>query len=571
MLVHGGLDDTTLCRIHLNLAADYSTGRTDDAIEHVQLSIALAKKINLPLLLGKALNNYGIALKNQTRYADALGVLQRAVQIKDSIGDAAGAAQTMTVIGDLYYRQGQFDAALESAKHALHLLGDAPDPKVLAGIYNAYGDSYRGLAQLDSSIHYYNRGLKAAEEGGAAVAYGAATNGLGLNYFDKGEFAESAKYYEMSLELGRMLEREDAIAISMLNAGSAYGMMGATDKGVRYLKEAITRARGMKNMHVEYEGCKSLAEILGRAGRYEEAFAYQNTLQAIGDSIKQLENRKLVAEYQTKFETQQKEKEIEVLNLDKKVQAEALAKEQLRRNVLVGGLVVVLVFAIVFFFQRNRIKKGKRLSDELLLNILPEETANELKAKGSAEAKLFDEVTVLFTDFKDFTRVAEQLSPQALVAEIDHCFKAFDGIVGKYGIEKIKTIGDAYMAAGGLPVVNTTNAIDVVSAALDIQRFIVEYRSERQSRGQVGFDIRIGIHTGPVVAGIVGLKKFAYDIWGDTVNTASRMESSGEPGKVNISGTTYELVKDRFACVHRGKIQAKNKGEIDMYFVEGMR
>jgi len=173
----------------------------------------------------------------------------------------------------------------------------------------------------------------------------------------------------------------------------------------------------------------------------------------------------------------------------------------------------------------------------------------------------------MFTDFKNFTRISEKLSPSELVAEIHYCFKAFDHIISKRNIEKIKTIGDSYMCAGGLPVANKTNATDVVKAALEIQQFIREHFHQRMKEGKEPFEIRIGVHTGPVVAGIVGVKKFAYDIWGDTVNLAARMESSGEAGKINISGTTYELVKDKFQCTYRGKIQAKNKGEVDMYFV----
>ncbi len=210
----------------------------------------------------------------------------------------------------------------------------------------------------------------------------------------------------------------------------------------------------------------------------------------------------------------------------------------------------------------------KKKSDDLLLNILPEEVAEELKAKGSAAAKQFDEVTVMFTDFKDFTHISEKLTPSELVAEIHTCFKAFDVIVSNYGIEKIKTIGDSYMCAGGLPIANKTNAVDVVSAAMEIQQFMQEHLQQRKAEGREPFEIRIGIHTGPVVAGIVGVKKFAYDIWGDTVNIASRMETSGEAGKVNISGSTYKLVQEKFICIYRGKIQAKNKGEIDMYFVQ---
>jgi class 3 adenylate cyclase len=202
------------------------------------------------------------------------------------------------------------------------------------------------------------------------------------------------------------------------------------------------------------------------------------------------------------------------------------------------------------------------------LNILPAEVAEELKEKGHADAKQFDEVTVLFTDFKGFTAIAERLSPQDLVKDIDLCFKEFDRITEKYGIEKIKTIGDSYMCAGGLPVENLTNSRDTVNAALEIRDFMLAQKRIREAQGGSFFEIRIGIHTGPVVAGIVGVKKFAYDIWGDTVNIASRMESSGEPGKVNISGSTYELIKESFTCLHRGKIDAKHKGMIDMYFVE---
>lgn len=218
--------------------------------------------------------------------------------------------------------------------------------------------------------------------------------------------------------------------------------------------------------------------------------------------------------------------------------------------------------------QYQEIEKEKQISENLLLNILPAEVAEELKAKGSADAKQFDEVTVLFTDFKDFTKLSEKMTAKELVEEINTCFMAFDKIMETHGIEKIKTIGDSYMCAGGLPVANTTHAEDVVSAGLEIQKFILNRMDERTSSGKEPFQIRIGIHTGPVVAGIVGIKKFAYDIWGDTVNTASRMESSGEVGKVNISSSTYELIKDKFKCTARGKVIAKNKVEMEMYFVE---
>jgi adenylate cyclase len=214
--------------------------------------------------------------------------------------------------------------------------------------------------------------------------------------------------------------------------------------------------------------------------------------------------------------------------------------------------------------QHEELKAEKKKSDDLLLNILPEEVAEELKQKGFAEAKLYDNVSVVFTDFVDFTKRSEVLTPSELVAEINHCFKAFDNITMKYGLEKIKTIGDAYMAVAGLPMSDEHHAENAVRAALEIRDFMVE----RIAANPQSFTIRIGLHSGSVVAGIVGVKKFAYDIWGDTVNTAARMEQHGEAGKINISEATYHLTQGKFEFSHRGEIEAKNKGKMKMYFVE---
>ncbi|MBV6404907.1 MAG: hypothetical protein IT228_00350 [Flavobacteriales bacterium] len=217
--------------------------------------------------------------------------------------------------------------------------------------------------------------------------------------------------------------------------------------------------------------------------------------------------------------------------------------------------------------QSREIEHQKGRIEDLLLNILPKEVSEELKDKGSATARRHEAVTVLFTDMKGFTRAAENMSPEELVNELDECFIRFDEITVRYGIEKIKTIGDSYMCAAGVPVADPHHAVKCVLAALEVRDLMDEWRRQREAKGKAPWSLRIGVHSGPVVAGVVGRRKFAYDIWGDTVNTASRMESSGEPGEVNISGSTYLLVKDRFECVHRGRVEAKNKGAIDMYFV----
>ena len=213
--------------------------------------------------------------------------------------------------------------------------------------------------------------------------------------------------------------------------------------------------------------------------------------------------------------------------------------------------------------------REKEKSDNLLLNILPKQTADELKNQGYTNARSYDSASVLFTDFVGFTTLSEKLDTEDMVEKLNFCFKGFDDIMVEYGLEKIKTIGDSYMCAGGIPTTCDDHPEKVVSAALDMIKFMKEFNSTQLGEGQSQWHIRIGVHTGPLIAGVVGKMKFAYDIWGDTVNVASRMESSGASDRVNISDRTHSLVQDKFTCVHRGKIPAKNKGDIDMYFVEG--
>jgi len=213
----------------------------------------------------------------------------------------------------------------------------------------------------------------------------------------------------------------------------------------------------------------------------------------------------------------------------------------------------------------------KQKSDKLLLNILPSETAEELKNTGTAKAKHYDSVSVIFTDFKDFTAISEKMNANELVKELHYCFSAFDVIIRKHNIEKIKTIGDSYMCAAGLPVENKTHPYDAINAALEIRAFMNNYKKEKIAKGETYFDLRLGIHSGPVVSGIVGVNKFAYDIWGSTVNTASRLETSCEPGKINISQHLYELIKDKYDCTLRGNLAVKGLGKIPMYFVDGLK
>jgi class 3 adenylate cyclase len=280
------------------------------------------------------------------------------------------------------------------------------------------------------------------------------------------------------------------------------------------------------------------------------------------------------------------QQEREIQSQKRRVAEAELAQEksEAMRNILLLAVAFVLLLATLFYFRfrakrrmadelthKNRlIEEEQKRSNTLLLNILPPAIADELKARNKVAARKYEQATVMFVDFKGFTNVAEQLSPERLVEELDLCFSNFDRIISQYKIEKIKTVGDAYICASGLSDMNASPS-DMVKAALEIQDFLLGLKAERLGQGLPFFEARVGIHIGAVVAGVVGAKKFAYDIWGDTVNTAARMEEACDPGRVNVSEDAYWLTKYEFEWQHRGKIAAKNKGTMDMYYVTGIK
>lgn len=265
--------------------------------------------------------------------------------------------------------------------------------------------------------------------------------------------------------------------------------------------------------------------------------------------------------------------EVDITNLKKK--EEELNRQNQRMKIIMENLEKA---NRLLEDQKKEISRQKELlqeeqakTEKLLLNMFPLEIAKQLKNKGTAVTRYYKMVTVMFADFKDFTRISKTLDPKDLVNILDSYFAKFDEIIGRHYLEKIKTIGDAYMAAGGLPLRNKSNPFDAVLAALEIQDFMNKLNDSKAIQNLPIWELRIGIHTGPVVAGVIGRKKFLYDIWGETVNIASRMEEAGHMGMVNISEATYEHIKEYFECIYRGKIEAKNIGKIDMYFVTRLK
>ena len=549
------------------------------------------------------LTQYYLSIGN---FQQALKSIQLAIEISKEMNYKKGEALSLAQLGDMYRDNDENAQALENYQNALSILNETKDTNDLFNVLAAVGGFYYTLHNVDKALEYYNKLIAICNsKKGINHNIGSVYKWIGLVYRDNNYYENSILYFKKSLSVFDSTKNKEQVIDVLNESGTVYNKQGYFVKAIEYHLKSLKIAEELKSeseiawchhlLAQDYFGQKNYwtakeysrraiavlkkqidikqisesellaSQIDSASGNGTDAYEHYKQYVLFSNKLKGDEIHK--AAQKEKFQNESDKQNAEQEKKDAVAKAE-LRKQKLVRNGFIGGFAAMVLFAGIFFAQRNKIKKGKKRSDELLLNILPEEVAEELKAKGSAEAKQFDEVTVMFTDFKGFTQISERLSAKELVAEIHTCFKAFDNIITKHNIEKIKTIGDSYMCAGGLPVINKTNANDVVKAALEIKHFMKLHSEQRIIEDKEIFEIRIGIHTGPVVAGIVGVRKFAYDIWGNTVNIASRMESSGEAGKVNISGSTYELVKDKFNCVHRGKIQAKNKGEIDMYFVE---
>ncbi|RPI66628.1 MAG: adenylate/guanylate cyclase domain-containing protein, partial [Ignavibacteriae bacterium] len=303
------------------------------------------------------------------------------------------------------------------------------------------------------------------------------------------------------------------------------------------------------------EAERILYEIYRRQGDHQQALHFLEQYTRDHDSLQDKENLANMSMSQALYEFQRKE--------------EALIMEEGRKRqivIVVAVLTFILVIVTLLFYRS--LSKQKSKTDALLENILPREAIAELKRSGVVTPRTHHNVTIMFCDVKDFTLIAEQLPPDDLISLLDHYFRTFDKIIADHRLEKIKTIGDAYMAAGGLHDQSLNYAEQCVLAAQEMLRFISGSADELHTKYGYAFDFRIGMHTGSVVSGIVGRDKYAYDIWGDAVNTAARIEQASEVGMINLSGSTYEMIKGRFTCTHRGGISVKNKGEVEMYFLD---
>ncbi len=561
------------------------------------------------------LSNIGVIYTNLRAYNDALEYYEQALALRQKEGKSQEIANAYNHIAANYFLSQDYERALRNVQKAVEQAkrADAKDVlldsyRILSDIYEAegnlqeYGNYNRLQAELRAEIEA-ERNQKEKELLNTRNFIQQLEDKLRLSISqqelekEKAERAEQEK--QLAQERAEKAEKERALAENQRKLAITRAQKLEQDRQLARARaekaekeRALARARAQqlenerKIARLNEEKAKDEAEKARQAKELAEYRALQ--AEEAQERLREQQKRRnqlyifstiiaflmLITGFILFFLYKNRQKNRMLRTQNKKIQEQNHSLEQQKveieeqRDDLIELNEEIKQQKEEIESQRDAISIERKKSDDLLLNILPLETAKELKETGHATPRFYEMVSVLFTDFKGFTFIAAELSAEEVVKELDFCFNGFDEIIEKHRLEKIKTIGDAYMCAGGVPLANKTNPIDAVKAGLEIQNFMQELNQEKRSKGQSIWELRLGIHTGSLVTGVIGKKKFAYDIWGDAVNVASRLESSGEVGKVNISGATYELVKDHFQCQYRGKLPAKNKGEIDMYFVE---
>jgi adenylate cyclase len=600
-------------------------GNIDAAIEHHRKALEIRKTLQSPGAVASQYNNLGTAFESAGRFDEALNAFKDALSIAVQIKDTARMARLYLNMGGLYEEMGSYPEAYEQVNLARAIFDARGDREALAKTYPLLGHIRFELEMYEEASRWYHEALYLREALTEEEGVAEALSDLG-NCLDEMQNRDSSlvavEHYQRALKIYEKMNDQRGIAVVCNNLGTAYKHLEQYGKAMQNLQRSLGIRRTLGDQMGLMEVYNSIGDVVFGQEKYDEALSYtekyfqiaqtlgdkkfeqkgykdfSKIYAALGDFPRAYDYRVRYDElrYQRLSEARDKDfnrKEARAIEEQRRRDAERqiaeialrdakIARSNIFRNALIGGALLLLIM-VGMLFNRNRlraqtnkqlaaknraIERERERADGLLRNILPDKAAEELKLHNSVTPTRYESVTVMFTDFQGFTKVAELVPPEDLIAELDECFRLFDSIVERYGLEKIKTIGDSYMCAGGLPTPTEDHAEAMVRAAIEMQHGLAALMVEKEKEGKPVFVMRIGIHTGPVVAGVVGSHKFAYDIWGDTVNTAARLEQGSEAGKINVSNTTHARIKDLFQCTYRGRFSAKNKGEIDMYFVE---
>ncbi len=542
-------------------------------------------------------NGFGILWANLGDYAKGLDSFDSSEELFSNLKDNKGVAFVKNNKGTIYESMGLFDKSIVEYQAALALYEQLGLNEEIAVTANNLGSSNSEMSRFDASLTYFQQALEIHQKLGYQKEAATELNNIGDLYQKENLPQDALSFYDQAMVIATTLKNEGLIAEINLNLGHLYEGDNNFPKAIAAYEQALATFKTVQDFEGEIAALDNLGGIYAKEKDTEKALSYhleayeasktsgfreglKNSLKQLASDYQALENYSEASHYLTLYaeltDTLQEEKTAAAFaNSEVLFDTEKKGKELLKqkaeiaerikeRNRLLLIMAIIAVSMVLISVLLVWVVKERRKSEKLLLNILPKKVADELKRSGKTVPVKFESCTVYFSDIVNFTTSSEHLDPVFLISELNDIFTAFDAVMEKYGCERIKTIGDAYMAVCGIPVPVPDHAERMVKAAIEI----LEYLTER-NKGDLVWRIRIGINTGQIVGGVVGVKKYIYDVFGDTVNTASRMESNSEPMRINVSRSTYEIVKGSFATTTRTPIEVKGKGLQDMFFIEG--
>ena len=555
-----------------NIGLNYKMlGNYDKAIEYYEQTILIDEELGKGGDKAITLNNIGMVYRAWGKYDKAIDYLERSLRLKISLDDRAGMSKSLNNMGLVYTEWKKYDQAILNFRESLKIEESMKNEGDAAIRLNNLGRVYFYKKQYDTALVYFEKTLEIQERSRDMDQVALARNNIGKVYLAQHKHEEASRYLLSALELYEKLGREGERSTVLANLSEINRAMGMKGKALQLLDSSTVIALRLNLLSQLQQNYLYYSEIYSDLENFEKSLEYFKKYSEVKDSVFSDEVLKQLSDFQIKYETEKKESEIQLLKKNEQLQGLALKKQTLLRNYMLAVSALLLALAGMIFYSLQLKKKDNRIiaearakSDHLLLNILPAGIANDLKEKGKTEPQLFSNVTACFVDIVNFTQKSSVLDPVILIEELNQIFTAFDNIIENHSCERIKTIGDSYMAVSGLPVPDPSHAYQIVSCCIEMIRYI----RKRNAQSTHTWEIRAGIHSGDVIAGVVGVKKYIYDVFGDTINTASRMESYSEPMKINISESTFNLIKDQFDAEPRGELEVRGKGKLRMYFVK---
>lgn len=553
----------------------FALGDYDKSLEHFNKALNLNKQSKDNIELAKNYSNIGNIYYNLSNYSEALNYYQKALRLDEKIGEKAGIAANLGSIGNIHSELTNYKSALEYYERALKLHEETNDRRGVATLLGNIGLVYHDSKEYKKALSNFNKALELWQLFGNK--FGEATNfgNIANTYTDLFEYTKALDYYKKALELNEELGNKFGNAAMLGSIGVLYyrltqdsiisNLRETNDnikliklkreyhlyKSIVYSEKAVKLAReiGAKDMLMDWLRFLDKANAAKR--NFKEAYMYQEQWTEIRDSIYSVEKTKEIAKLESSKQGEINEREIKLRDLE-------ILRKNNEQFVLFVGLSGVAVVLFVIYLQRRK-------SEKLLLNILPYKIAKRLKRNEKRIADRFEETSIIFIDIVGFTNYSKVTDPVKVVSSLNDIFTKFDTLAKKYGLEKIKTIGDCYMAAAGLPEPHSEHKLATARFAIEAKKMMQGYTTPE------GFELlfRIGIDSGPVVAGVIGERKFSYDLWGDAVNTASRMESTGLPNEIQITENFANGLENYgYYCQERGEIEIKGKGTLKTYLLK---